>query len=424
MIEYVRDRAGLLEDHGRNADDTDDVYRFPHRTFQEYLAAMHLLNAPDFPEELVTLARQDPGRWREVALLAGAGEKPKMQWLLVEGLFGAKMPPPATDAGCEEDWWWAFLAGQVLIENNMLPHPPAIHQEKCDRVRLWHKEIVERGVLPAKDRALAGQVLAVLGDDRPGVGVVARNGLLLPDMVWGGEVPSGTYEIGGDSGAYRSFDKQVVTIPHAFRLACNPITNSQFRCFVDAPDVASAAWWQGIPDGEKNFDEPKFPYANHPRETVSWYQAVAFCRWLSAKLEKTILLPHEYEWEVAARWAGETTDARAYPWGDKFDTEKANTKEGGVGQTTAVSLYPSGKQPNLNLYDLSGNVWEWCRNKYQDPNDEQIDSDRRVLRGGSFFSSYDYARAAFRANLTPSYRVDYYGFRVAVVRRSPSHLDH
>ena len=421
VIEYVRDRAGLLEDHGRNAADTDDVYRFPHRTFQEYLAAMYLLHAPDFPEELVALARQDPGRWREVVLLAGAGAMSVMRWGLVEALYGAKLPPPAADAGCEEDWWGAFLAGQVLAENNMLTAPPATHQEKCERVRLWHKAIVQRGVLPAKDRALAGQVLAQLGDDRPGVGVVVQEGLRLPDIVWGGEVPAGAYEIGGDKSAYQSFDKQTVTIPHAFQLASCPITNSQFQCFVEAPDVENGAWWQGIPDDEKRFREPQFPYANYPRETVSWYQAVAFCRWLSAKRGETILLPHEYEWEAAARWAGKKTDNRAYPWGMQFDTENANTDEGGVGQTTAVALYPAGRQPELGLHDMSGNVWEWCRNKYNYPDDEHLDSDVRVVRGGSWASGQYHARAADRLSSTPDYRFNGIGFR-DVVRRPPSHV--
>ncbi|MCA9987011.1 MAG: NACHT domain-containing protein, partial [Anaerolineales bacterium] len=97
IIEYVRDRAGLLEDHGRNADDSDDVYRFPHRTFQEYLAAMHMLEAADFPDQMVKLARQDPDRWREAVLLAMSAAKPDMQWAAVEALYGHRpVPQPAT----------------------------------------------------------------------------------------------------------------------------------------------------------------------------------------------------------------------------------------------------------------------------------------------------------------------------------------
>lgn len=211
----------------------------------------------------------------------------------------------------------------------------------------------------------------------------------------------------------------------------------QFQCFLEAEDRDKPEWWQGIPDKERQFGEPSWTYANHPRETVSWYQAVAFCRWLTAKLHKNkllgnqlvgdlrayeILLPHEHEWEVAARWPNEAVQERIYPWGLAFDAAKANTIEGdSIGGTTAVGLYPSGKNSALNLYDLSGNVWEWCRNKYDEPDADQVDesTDRRVLRGGSWVLDARLARAAGRNNYTPDSRGDSVGFRV-VVRRPPS----
>jgi formylglycine-generating enzyme required for sulfatase activity len=133
-------------------------------------------------------------------------------------------------------------------------------------------------------------------------------------------------------------------------------------------------------------------------------------------------LPHEYEWEVAARWP----DNRLYPWGNQFDATKANTREGNiVGQTTAAGLYPHGANPKLNLHDLSGNVWEWCRNKYKNPDNEEIDdsNDGRVLRGGSWLNGQDSACADYRSFNTPNPRDDVtVGFRV-VVRRPPSHHD-
>jgi formylglycine-generating enzyme required for sulfatase activity len=153
----------------------------------------------------------------------------------------------------------------------------------------------------------------------------------------------------------------------------------------------------GMPANARELGEQAFPYANHPRERVSWYQAVAFCRWLTARLhagtlpvdgisgdarQYVITLPHEYEWEAAARYP----DGRFYPWGADFDPEKANTDEGKIGGTTAVGIYPAGRQPQLDLYDLSGNVWEWCRNKYGKPDDDRVDAggDGRALRGGSW----------------------------------------
>jgi formylglycine-generating enzyme required for sulfatase activity len=253
----------------------------------------------------------------------------------------------------------------------------------------------------------------------------------LPDIAWGGEVPAGTYKIGGQYG----FEVHDVPIEQPYRLSRYPITNAQFQCFLDAPDWDNPAWWKDIPPDEVKFAEPAFPYANHPRERVSWYQALAFCRWLNDKLRRGLLqheelaagayelqLPHEYEWEVAARWPNEDVHERLYPWGDEFEIERANTREGAIGQTTAVGLYPSGKNRALELYDLSGNVWEWCRNNYIDPEDDQIDDsgDSRVVRGGSWINNQNYARAAYRNNYNPDNRNDNLGFRV-VARRPPSH---
>jgi formylglycine-generating enzyme required for sulfatase activity len=145
-----------------------------------------------------------------------------------------------------------------------------------------------------------------------------------------------------------------------------------------------------MPTKAQELAEQAFPYDNHPRETVSWYQAVAFCRWLSDKLGYLIELPHEYEWEAAARYP----DGRFYPWGNQFDKNLANTSESGVGQTTAVGIYPANE---LGLCDMSGNVWEWCRNKYDNPEDETIDDSGggRVLRGGSWLNDQEHARAAY-----------------------------
>jgi hypothetical protein len=334
---YVRDRAGLLEDRG------EDVYGFPHRTFQEYLAAMHLLGDENFPENIVDLVRQDPVRWREVTLLAGNSAQTTLQWSLVEFLYDRREPPVADEAVEEAQWWGVYLAGQVLHDSELLAKETTRYQESLADVEGWHKAVLKRGALPPRDRAKAGIVLAKLGDDRPGVGVVEKNVIFVPDIEWGEEVPAGRYEIGGDKDAYEGGKKSVV-IERPYRLSRYPITNHQFQAFVNAPDKGDNEWWQGMPADERNIQEPYFPFANHPRENVSWYQAVVFCRWLSSKLGYTIDLPHEYEWEAAARYP----DGRFYPWGNDFDAEKANIDESGIGQTSAVGMYPSGRNPKLN----------------------------------------------------------------------------
>jgi formylglycine-generating enzyme required for sulfatase activity len=147
---------------------------------------------------------------------------------------------------------------------------------------------------------------------------------------------------------------------------------------------------------------------------VDWYEAVAFSRWLAAQLNQPIRLLTEQEWEKAARG----TDGREYPWGNGYIKGRANVDESGekgeyLAQTTAVGLYPMDNSP-YGVRDMTGNVWEWCLNKYDQP--EQIEPDtsggRRVLRGGSWFLNPEFARAAHRYRDLPDFRGNDRGFRV------------
>ena len=416
LRQELEGRTGLLSERGRNKEDTDNIYRFPHGSFQEYLAGSHLLEY-DFPDHLAKLAAKDPTRWREVLLLATATAKPYMIWGLVGALCENKPPEKAADS----EAWGPFLAGQALLEANMIAERIAAREDQQqirNRIKKWHEAIVSQDLLTTRDRALAGITLAELGDNRPGVGLDPQTGL--PDIAWGAELPAGTYTISRE---------QSVTLESGLWLARYPVTNVQFQAFIDAPDWDKEDWWQGLPDDEQNFSQPYFPYANHPREWVSWYQAVAFCRWLTKKMQDgelknmplpeselqkyEIALPHEHEWEAAARYPHN----RSYPWGkDEFDADKANTSEGGIRQTTAVGLYRAGRNTALKLYDLSGNVWEWCRNRVGE------NKQWRVVCGGSFDFLQDSAHAAYRGFNSPGDR-DGSGFRVVLVLRSPSHLD-
>ncbi len=427
VTEYIQTRAGLLQAQ------EGFTYSFPHRTFQEFLAAAHVWSLPEDPAEaLYRRLERDTAWWREIFLLAAGQvrENAHLVKTLVDRLVSDKPQSAAVS-----DWQLtrAVLAAQTIHETNFLRFVRG--QKEADhpyvllvaRVRAWlEAALVAESSLPPRLRAEAGRALGGwLEDTRPGVGVIEReDGAKLPDIVWGGWVKAGRYPVGGDKDANRAFPKQEVAILHDFRLSRYPITYTQFQCFIEAPDVADGRWWADMPADAQKWNEQRFPYANHPREMVSWWQALAFCRWLSDKLGQMITLPHEYEWEVAARYP----DGRFYPWGNEFESDKANTNEGKIGQTTAVGLYPSGRNAALNLYDLSGNVWEWCRNGYDQPKSgldpERVDmgSDSRVLRGGSWAYSRDRARAADRnVNVVAN---GYSGFRLVVVRRPPSHHDH
>lgn len=161
-----------------------------------------------------------------------------------------------------------------------------------------------------------------------------------------------------------------------------------------------------------NWDAKKRTYpadkADHPVVLVNWYDAVAFCEWAGLQL------PTEEQWEKAARGI----DGRTYPWGNNEPTDKLCNFNNNVRGTTAVGRYsPKGDSP-YGCVDVSGNVWEWCLNNYEKPEDTAIDQSnaRRVLRGGSWLSNADDVRAAYRGYDRPGYRGDNFGFRVVVVR--------
>ena len=445
IILYIQNRTGLLVDKG------DDVFTFPHRTYQEYLAGQHLQNTSGWQPRLIKHVKAAPDWWREVFLLSASSmSDPNGVQYLVRGLL------PHGNMVTEQNSSSILIGAQALIETNFKYYVDLEQQEReqdpsaavgvegftefLQSVQAMLKQVmVADDLLSPKLRAEAGRWLAHLGDNRPGVGVIEQDGVTLPHILWSVEIPAGKYTIGDNKSDYDDEKPRECIIEAPYHIAKYPITTAQFQAFIDAPDGKDTRWWQDLPKNEQTFSEPSFPEDNSPRERVSWYQAVAFCRWLTAKLHTNLLLsegltqpltqyeivlPHEFEWEVAARWPNETVQERIYPWGPEFDANKANTSDQGgdkIRQTTAVSIYPSGKNKALELYDMSGNVWEWCRNKYEKPEFDQLDDsgETRVVRGGSWASGHYNSRAAVHSQSAPDNCNYYFGFRM-VVRRATS----
>ncbi len=204
----------------------------------------------------------------------------------------------------------------------------------------------------------------------------------------------------------------------SFFMAKYEITYEQFQVFIDAEDgFYNDKWWRGLAKRESQPGDQYFTHAeNLPRDNVSWYDAVAFCRWLSSKIGYGVRLPTEWEWQ----WAAQGPDGWAYPWGNEYIKGYANIDEkssdipGGVylEKTTPVGSYPKGASP-YGVLDMSGNVWEWCLNEYDDPGQVDTAGDaRRVLRGGSWNRNNIGARGVSRGRRNPDLRYRHYGFRV------------
>ena len=419
--EYIRDRAGLLVNHG------DGVYRFPHRTFQEYLAARYLTRE-DFPTKLLNLVREEPERWREVLLLAGAKVRrgtPFALWALVARLC----PTPCQESmATTNDWWCALLAGQLLIETGVYLDKSAredeVNGQTLLRMREWLAVLVGGGHLPAADRASAGATLGALGDPRLGVGVVDE----LPAIEWVA-IPGGPFLMGSDPEVDELADDDEQPqftcnlIEKGYRMSRYPITVAQYGTFVTAGGYDQRHYWTEAGWAWREAEDVtgpiafglSFERANHPQVGVSWYEAVAFCRWLSAVSGQAVRLPSEAEWERAARG----TSGRIYAWGNEFDVSRCNMSDTGIGKTCAVGSFPNGESVDGCL-DMTGNVLEWCCTKgrveysdYAAQVDNRIEgNESRALRGGAFNYGRVGVRCAYRYRYLPRNQDGGVGFRV------------
>ncbi len=227
-----------------------------------------------------------------------------------------------------------------------------------------------------------------------------------------------------------------IVIPgKAYRISKYPITNAQYAAFVEAGGYGQREWWTdagwdarlrgltldytqgiGVPT-EYPWTEPRFWHDelfNSPEQPVvgvSWYEALAFCRWLSAATGEAITLPTETQWQYAAQG----DDGRLYPWGSEWDCARCNNsvKPCQSDRTTPVRQYEGVGDSPFGAVDMAGNVWEWCLSDFNDASNA-LDGDRpRVIRGGGwfFFTRAD-CRNNFRYGDVPFAWYNFRGFRI------------
>ncbi len=249
-------------------------------------------------------------------------------------------------------------------------------------------------------REAIGYWLARSGDPRPGIGV-GQDGL--PDFDWC-LVPAGEVALGDFKRTFKS---------ERCYIARYPVTWSQYRIFLEAPDgFVDPQWWGGLRQ-RPEYERTAVLFDNHPVQEVSWYDAIAYTRWLNARLPYDVRLPTEAEWQMAA---SDGDPVNVYPWGPEWEPIYANTRESGLRRATAVGMYPMAGAP-CGALDMSGTVLEWCMSAYTDPDNNSLDgSVHRVMRGGSWFLTSGFARTFSRTGDNPYYRFNSVGFRLAADR--------
>jgi formylglycine-generating enzyme required for sulfatase activity len=260
-------------------------------------------------------------------------------------------------------------------------------------------------------------------------------------------IQGGSYLMGSpeDEAERNNYETQHQVKVGDFYMAKYPVTVAQFETFISEENYRTDADKKGgsfICDG-KNYNQKSGVNwrcdtmgelqkdKQHPVIHVSWNDASAYCKWISEKLNRTFRLPTEAEWECACR-AGTTTP---FNTGNNLTTDQANyngnypykkyPKGNYIGKTTPVGSYP----PNgWGLYDMSGNVWEWCLDWYGkeyyneckqqgiafNPQGPETGS-YRVLRGGYWYYGARYCRSAYRFDDSPGNRDGLVGFRLVFV---------
>ncbi len=220
-------------------------------------------------------------------------------------------------------------------------------------------------------------------------------------------VPAGKFLMGSNYGKKDDEKPQRTVELSEYLIGKYPVTNLEYQAFVrDAKYEAPRDWKR---------DQFPAKKGDHPVVEVSWYDASAYCKWLSEKTGKQYRLPTEAEWEKAARG----TDGREYPWGNIIDFKKAHTLESGRGTTDVRKFSPQGDSP-YECADMLGNVLEWVNDWYSGTYYENSSSSNplgpnsgteRVQRGGSNYNYADVVRSANRYRCYPAWSLDYFGFR-------------
>jgi sulfatase modifying factor 1 len=243
---------------------------------------------------------------------------------------------------------------------------------------------------------------AASGGARRAIDLSASVGVSEPRMA---AIPEGWFLMGSETGQDNERPVHRVWVD-AFELAECQVTNAEYARFLAATKHHAPLHWEDV-----NFLHPERPVV-----APSWFDAVAYCEWLSAASGRRYRLPTEAEWERAARGG---VEQKQFPWGDeapeRLENYSARWKNGPE---------PVGRAERnaYGIYDIGANVHEWCADwfaaEYYGVSPERnpqgpADGLRRSSRGGSWRHQIKVSRCAARASIPPEFQYADYGFRVA-----------
>ncbi|HQU37533.1 MAG TPA: SUMF1/EgtB/PvdO family nonheme iron enzyme, partial [Anaerolineales bacterium] len=373
-IEAMKLRAGLLLERDNN------VFTFPHRSFQEFLAGSYLDSRDDFAALAKELA-DNQLLWRQVILWA-VSRRVYIRGSIDGPLALVAELCPSRECNDDKEWSRVWLAGDILLEiGSNRAERSELGKELLPRVQTRLKELLEQNRLTPRERAEAGDTLAKLGDPR-----FDTKHWHLPDesLLGFAHIPAGVFwmgppgkviktlleKLGGQEDWYKDETPQHKLHLPDYYMARYPVTVGQFKDFVED-------------SGHTPQDENSLRgVLTHPVVYVTWYDALAYCKWLNEKLKQvapsrkaeneteqkfwrgieagslTVTLPSEAEWEKAARGI----EGNVFPWGNEFDQDRVNNNNV-VGGTSSVGCFPLGASP-YEIQDMSGNVWEWTRSEH------------------------------------------------------------
>ena len=235
------------------------------------------------------------------------------------------------------------------------------------------------------------------------------------------------------NGEYNFEKSQDIITIKKFKISKYPVTNACYKEFIESKGYKDKDFSFWTENGEKwmekrkekiskpkYWQEKKWKCPNSPVIGISWYEAVAFCRWLSLRKndEYTYALPTEEQWKAAA--AGK--ENRTFPWGESIDKYKCNYFKSGIGKTSPVDIFHMGATPE-KIYDMSGNIYEWTRtlynpdnnkvnNKNKDKEDFSEIDENVILVGCSFLEEEEECQCMITHEALPNRRSLDLGFRV------------